>query len=133
MRTIFHTSFSKGFIRESLLVGGILFAALLLYFIFSGEEGAFAEISLKGKIVDTLPLNQEARGVLHDSQGQYLLSYEIKDGAIQVTRAACPDELCRLSGPVSEEGRSIVCLPNQVVIRILSEGWQEQGFDGVLR
>ena len=133
MRKIFPISFSKSFLRESLLAGGILFAALFLYLLFPGEEGALAEISLKGEIVETLPLNQDTHGVIYDAYGEFLLSYEIEDGAIRVTRTACPDELCRLVGPVSEGGRSIVCLPNQVVIRVLSEGGLDKGYDGVLR
>lgn len=133
MRKIFPMSFSKGFIRESLLVGGILFAALILYLLFPGGEGSFAEISVAGKVLKTLPLSQEARGEILDAQGEFLLAYAIEEGAIQVVRTTCPDELCRLSGAVSEEGRSIICLPNQVVIRILPEGKGPDGYDGVLQ
>ena len=35
--------------------------------------------------------------------------------------ADCPDQICVKQKPVDESGRDIVCLPNKVVVRVISD------------
>jgi hypothetical protein len=41
---------------------------------------------------------------------------EIKDGKIQMTEASCPDQLCIYQGAIDDNGGTIICLPNAVII-----------------
>lgn len=43
---------------------------------------------------------------------------EIRDGCIFMTDASCPDKLCIKQGKLSDSSRTIVCLPNKVVISV---------------
>lgn len=54
------------------------------------------------------------------------LKVVIEDGSVFVTDATCPDRLCEKTGRISESGRSIVCLPAGIVVRI-----GESEFDAV--
>ena len=62
-----------------------------------------------------MPLNRD---------GEYLLSgvYEnrivIRDGKAAILESTCPGEDCVHSGWISQTGRSVVCLPNRVEVRI---------------
>ena len=45
---------------------------------------------------------------------------EIKDGYVTMTEADCPDHLCMKQKRISKTGGTIVCLPNRVVLEIVS-------------
>ena len=46
---------------------------------------------------------------------------EIKDGKVSMISADCPDKLCVRSREISAVGESIVCLPNNVILKITGE------------
>jgi hypothetical protein len=43
---------------------------------------------------------------------------EIKDGAVRIASSECPRGTCRHVGWISEPGRSIVCVPNRILIEV---------------
>ncbi len=45
----------------------------------------------------------------------------IKDGAIAFTSSDCPDKTCVKTGYIKNKNQFAACLPNQVIIRILSK------------
>lgn len=53
----------------------------------------------------------------------------IQDGNALVTSASCPDRICCMKHPISKNGESIVCLPNKVVIKVVSNS--EGAYDGI--
>ena len=85
------------------------------------EEAAFAEIRSNGELVTTvsLAIDQELTIDGHNT-------VTVKDGAIAVTWADCPDHYCVNRGFCSG-GTDIVCLPNRLVISFVGE----QEIDGV--
>ena len=46
----------------------------------------------------------------------------VSDGAIAFTHSNCPGQDCVHSGSIHSTGRSLVCLPNRVEIRVVSGG-----------
>jgi len=46
---------------------------------------------------------------------------EIRGGAIRVAESDCPKGVCRQAGWVRTPGRSIVCVPNRVLIELKGE------------
>ena len=45
-------------------------------------------------------------------------TFKISDGRVRMVRSACRDRICVGVGWIDSPGRSIVCLPNRVVIRV---------------
>ena len=45
--------------------------------------------------------------------------------------ADCPDQICVNHRPVSRNGESIICLPNEVVVSV--KGGEEAELDGVVQ
>ncbi|NLJ58111.1 MAG: NusG domain II-containing protein [Tissierellia bacterium] len=43
----------------------------------------------------------------------------IEDGQIWIHEASCPDQVCIYQGKISRDGEIIVCLPNQLLIKIV--------------
>ena len=47
------------------------------------------------------------------------LTVVIRDGKVWVEDADCPDKVCEHTGRIGYGGQTIVCLPNEIVIRIV--------------
>ena len=76
-------------------------------------------ITANGREVLRLPADEDADELAVEGyQGDSYL--EVRDGRVRMVDSACPDKLCVKTGWISSPGESIVCLPNRVVIEIVS-------------
>lgn len=110
--------FRKG---DLLAVGATILLAIVVFAIFlpgRTEGAAIAQIYQDNVLVNTVSLDEDQEFTL---TGQYDTTITVRDGKIAVTRSDCPGEDCVHSGWSNSSGRSIVCLPNRVEIRILSD------------
>ena len=55
------------------------------------------------------------------SDDNHINKIKIADGKVWVTEASCPDKLCVKQGKIDKDGQSIICLPNKVVVKIVSD------------
>lgn len=79
----------------------------------SANAGSTVYVYKDGKLVKTLELSEEPYTVDLGTNTLYVES----DG-VSVTSADCPDKLCMKQGKIKNSSRSIVCLPNRIVIEI---------------
>jgi len=102
-----------------LAVGGI---GLGLNRLASAGSGTLAaQISVGGKVVQTVPLREGYRQELRlQSDGHYNV-IEIVNGKIRILEADCPDQLCVRNGWISIATQQIVCLPHRLVIKIVAD------------
>ncbi len=116
---------------DAAAVAAVVFLALGLllgYALFSGGEANLrAEIWQNGEKLRELSLEENAELVL---EGEYTNTVTVRDGRVAITHSTCPGEDCVHSGWISQAGRSIVCLPNRVEIR-LTGGEPGDGVDAV--
>lgn len=112
------------------LVVVIAVAGACLYF-FRGEGNAVT-VSVDGKVIATYPLNEDrVEDIYTEKDGHNRLV--IKDGKAWVETASCPDGICAAHKPIHREGESVVCLPNKVVITVITaDGNQGDGVDVVV-
>lgn len=101
-------------VAVTLLLAAFVFAAFL-----PRETGntPMAEIYLDGTLVRQVSLDTP---VEFSVTGDYVNTVTVRDGKIAVTGSDCPGEDCVHSGWISASGRSIVCLPNRMEIRIVA-------------
>ena len=90
-------------------------AALSIPLLLPSENASHAEILVDGKLVRTVPLSVSQQFTLTTHNGGSN-TITVRDGAIAVTEATCPDHYCMHRGCCSG-GTQIVCLPNRLVIR----------------
>ena len=90
----------------------------LLFLPREEAEAAYARVSQNGKLLFTVPLNQDREFPV---TGDYRNTVSVKDGKIAITQSDCPGEDCVHIGWIHSPGRSIVCLPNALEIRVVSE------------
>lgn len=98
-----------------LLLAVIVFAAVL-----PGKERGvdIAEIYQNGQLIRRVSLEEDQEFTY---TGDYSNTITVRDGKIAITKSDCPGEDCVHSGWIDASGRSIVCLPNRLEIRILSD------------
>ena len=94
--------------HDLFLVLAVLAAAALLFAgrkLFFSSSPAAVTVSVDGT-------------ELIESPGGGTNRLVIKDGAVHMEEASCPDKVCIKQGTISKTGQSIVCLPNRVIVTI---------------
>ena len=76
-----------------------------------------AEIYQHGELVKTMSLEEDAT---FEITGDYTNLITVQNGKIAITASDCPGEDCVHSGAIQSAGRSLVCLPNEVEVRVVS-------------
>ena len=95
-----------------------------LFFLLPGENAQGAQVWSEGKLIATLPLSQDQSITVKTEKGTNVVT--VKDGAVGVTEATCPDKHCMNRG-MCKGGLQIVCLPNRLEIKFLGK----QDFDAI--
>ncbi len=111
-------NFRKGdFIAIGLVV--VMAAGTILGYMPRGSapEQANVQIYQDGRLVQEVPLGGSEERVLSVGDS-YTNQITIRDGKVAITESDCPGTDCVYSGWISQPGRSIVCLPNRVEVRI---------------
>jgi hypothetical protein len=79
------------------------------------ESRARLEISKDGNILGTYSLAEDR--VIEIGDGN---TCRIEGGEVFMSYADCPDQICVNSAHIDAHGGSIVCLPNKVILKIVS-------------
>ena len=117
-------TFCKGDIFAIVLVAALAILVSVFFWTKVGsEEGSMVSIYQEGELIKEIPLNEPTELLV---EGVYTNKILVKDGKTAIVESDCPGTDCVHSGWIHEAGRSIVCLPNRVEVRI--EGASEVDF-----
>ena len=98
-----------------ILVVGIPLSVLSLT---EGIGGDKVRISLDGEIYGVYPLGEDREiDVTEDGHTNHIT---IKDGQVSMSYSTFRNQVCVNTGAISETKDAIVCLPNRVVVEIIS-------------
>ncbi|MBS6196588.1 MAG: NusG domain II-containing protein [Clostridiales bacterium] len=104
--------------KEYIAAAVILFIALAVAaanYLFNGEAHKL-QITMDGEVYGTYALDQNQEIKIGDTN-----VCAIREGRVSMTEADCPDQICVHTADISKAGGSIVCLPNRIVLEIISE------------
>ena len=110
--------FCKG---DLLAIAAVVLLAIIVAVSFIPKTGGGtveAEIYQDGKRIKTLSLEEETT---FEISGKYTNRITVQNGEIFFVSSDCPGEDCVHSGAIHSAGRSLVCLPNGVEIRIITQ------------
>lgn len=113
-------SFQKGDFLAIILVAALALAVALLFLPGTGgKQGTMVQIYRNGVLTEELTLSQDRTLEL---SGDYHCTVTVKDGKVAITDSDCPGEDCVHTGWIESPGRSIVCIPNRVEVRVTGSG-----------
>ena len=115
----------KKLIRDLVLAGSLLLAAVILLLVINGsrESGGVTVVRVDGVETERLPLS--VNGTFPLNGGSNILI--IQDGQAWMSEANCPDLICVRQGKIHYTGQVITCLPNRLTVTI--EGGESGGVD----
>ena len=107
--------------NDIILIGALLLIALIavVYLFFFRATGDTVRVTVDGKLYGVYSLNEEKTLEIKGADGECNLLV-IKDGKARMESASCPDGICVSHHEIFREGESIVCLPNRVVITVVT-------------
>lgn len=95
----------------------------------AGGEGTTVEFEVSGRRVLTVDRKESGMHTVEGPLGP--TEVEIRGGEARVVSSPCPLKLCRRAGWIGSAGEMVVCLPNEVVVRL--PGTPGRGIDAVSR
>ena len=107
---------------DLLAIGLVAVLAVLVLLCFlpgQAEPAAYVEVYHRGQLVHVLPLEQDAAVTV---AGKYTNTITIRQGRVAVTDSDCPGGDCVGCGWIDSTGRVLVCLPNEVEVRVVAQG-----------
>ena len=118
--------------NDLILIAALLAVALLAYAGVSlyskvSTNKAEAVVYQQGKEQGRYRLSENTVVEISLENGDYNI-LQIREGQAEITEASCPDKTCVRHRPISRQGESLVCLPNQLVVEI--ENGADSGIDG---
>ena len=85
----------------------------------AGGSPARAEVAVSGERALALDLSRDG---VHEVLGPIgVTRVEVRGGKVRVLSSPCPRQVCRHGGWIGEPGTLLVCLPNEIVVRVPGE------------
>lgn len=103
-----------------ILIGSVAAAAYI--YLRPTAPGDTAVIYLDGQEVDRVDLTKITESYTKEYTGQAGLTntVEFAPGQVRVQEATCPDQICVYQGWVEAGGLPIACLPNTLIVQVVS-------------
>ena len=96
----------------------------------SRPPASFVRVSIDGRTLAEYPIGEDTETVIDGYRGGSL-KLVIRDRQAYVESSSCPDKICVDHTVIKKTGESIVCLPNRVVITIISSDEDDGVIDAV--
>lgn len=91
----------------------------------AGTAGDKVQISAEGEVYGIYPLDEDCE--IEVTENGHTNHITIKGGQVSMSYSTCLNQVCINTGAISETKDAIVCLPNRVVVEIISSGESKGG------
>ena len=122
-------SFCKG---DAVAISFVIMLAVLIGVVFwmktGTEQGSVVAVYQEGEKIQEISLDKDTEVLIENDYTNKLI---VRDKKVAIVESDCPGMDCVHSGWISGKGRSLVCLPNRVEIRI--EGDVDSEVDFIVR
>lgn len=105
--------------KRDWIAAAVILAAALIFGIAGRLTAGTAHslrISVDGETYGVYSLDEDREIAIGDTN-----VCRIQDGRVRMIQADCPDQICVHTAEISRDGGSIVCLPNRIVLEIISD------------
>lgn len=102
-----------------IIILGIVVLSMFILINITKEEGSIAEVFYKDELILTIDLNIDSEYTVDGELGDVVL--EVKDKKIRVKKENSPRNICSREGYIGDSSRTLICLPNKVIVKIVGE------------
>ena len=111
----------------ALLLSVSLFAFILLHLNTNEVKGQYIEIYVDNSLYGKYSLNENQTITIKEHS-----TVEISNGAVCIKQSDCNDKVCEKTGYISNVNESIICLPNRIIITVVSEKSNDTSIDAII-
>ncbi|MDD2484054.1 MAG: NusG domain II-containing protein [Eubacteriales bacterium] len=114
---------------DLLIIATILIVSALsfgIYQLFLGGSAARAEIYYEGELVESIRLERGEEKEFSVPEAPSVVFHLWPDCTISFSQSDCPDQVCVHAGRIGTVGEFAACLPNKLVLKIVSDGKDEK-------
>lgn len=103
------------------LLVAIMLIAGVAYFLYAcfQKDGYMARVMVDGKEIAILSLSDDISYEVNTEKGNNRVV--IQDGKVIVQEADCPDKICVKHKAIDKVGETIICLPHNLVVEVISD------------
>ena len=108
---------------DFIIIVVLIVFSFIPHFIYSNvvsknNKNLYATIKVNGKLNNTinLPVTSEKKFTVSTNHGTNTIL--VNNNEIKIVHADCKDELCVKQGSISKIGKTLICLPNKLIIEI---------------
>ncbi|MGE5614698.1 MAG: NusG domain II-containing protein [Bacillota bacterium] len=117
--------FGRADIVLIVLVAAVSAAVWLINRSIHSGKAARAEIYYYSELVETIDLGKESERSFSIPQDENVVFFLDGKGNIQFVESDCPDKVCINTGKIRVPGQYAACLPNGIVVKIVSADGEE--------
>lgn len=106
--------------KDTVIILLIIVFAAIIYFVYQSffmREAVMAEIVYDNKVIQNVDLSKDTT---FSPEGFPNIVFGVKNNSIAFIHSDCPDKICVNTGFISKSGQTAVCLPNKMVLRLIS-------------
>ena len=108
----------------------ILFIIIVCLFVFinvTKKDGVLAEVYYENEKILTIDLSVDDEYTVDGALGDVVI--EVKNKKVRVKEENSPKNICSKEGYIGDSSRTLICLPNKIIIKIVGES---EEIDGVV-
>ena len=105
--------------RDLIFLVIMIFFILIFLFFNKNEYASTAKVFYKNNIVLTINLDSDSIYEVDGELGKVII--EVNNKRIRVLSETSPNNICSKQGYISNSNQSLVCLPNNIVIKLTDE------------
>jgi len=101
----------------------ILLISFFSYLVYQNQDSINsprAEIYHYSELVETILLDQGIDRIFSVKENENVIFHLFKDGSICFEKSDCRDKLCIKTGKISKPGQFAACLPNGLLLKIVT-------------
>lgn len=116
------------------LIAAALIAAVPLIRSEDADDALLVRVISHGELVGLYPLGEDLEVEITRDNSRNIVS--IRDHSVQMEYSTCKNQVCVHTGTITEQGETIVCLPNYVIVEIISNpngGKGDESIDAIVK
>lgn len=124
---------------DILVIVLIVIASFLIYFFTNKllkDDESLAKnvvITVDGKIYKEIQLTKDTDEKIDINTNYGKNEVVIKNGEVHMHESNCKDKICIKMGKISIPGDSIICLPNRLMVKIVSDDKDDNRLDMIIK